>query len=118
MSRLVDVDPKSFHAHLDVCVQCAAHPFEPCSVGAELLTLAATGESAPKTETAVGIGWVSGRRCCALERIVRGVICVEPCDSGTVENVSLPLLLVRWDRWPKHLMQVSPALVSPFRARP
>jgi hypothetical protein len=32
-----------FHAHLDVCEQCANHPFELCKVGAELLELAAAG---------------------------------------------------------------------------
>lgn len=32
-----------FHAHLDVCKQCANHPFELCKVGAELLELAASG---------------------------------------------------------------------------
>ncbi len=30
-----------FHVHLDVCEQCANHPFELCSVGAQLLELAA-----------------------------------------------------------------------------
>jgi hypothetical protein len=31
-----------FHAHLDVCQQCANHPFELCKAGAELLELAAS----------------------------------------------------------------------------
>lgn len=30
-----------FHAHLDVCEQCANHPFELCGEGARLLELAA-----------------------------------------------------------------------------
>ena len=31
----------AFHAHLDVCAQCADHPFQLCRVGAALLVATA-----------------------------------------------------------------------------
>lgn len=36
-----------FHAHLNVCAQCRDHPMNLCSVGAKLLTLAATDSEPP-----------------------------------------------------------------------
>ncbi len=42
----------AFHKHLDDCRQCANHPFELCSVGAELLELAVTEDPAEMLELA------------------------------------------------------------------
>jgi hypothetical protein len=35
----------AFHAHLDICKQCADHPFDLCTVGSDLL-YAASKEAA------------------------------------------------------------------------
>lgn len=35
---------KEFHKHLDVCRQCANHPFDLCPTGAKLLKEAALNE--------------------------------------------------------------------------
>jgi hypothetical protein len=39
--RVADAPVRTFHAHLEVCAQCANRPFDLCSDGALLLAMAA-----------------------------------------------------------------------------
>ena len=40
----LDVRTRQFHAHLDGCAQCSAHPFDLCPIGQVLLMATALKE--------------------------------------------------------------------------